>query len=116
MSQFFEMVFGWLLSAGAFFDNLKERRSDDPAMARYRELQRACLWSLVVPFVVLAVGLAVGYALNMVSDALRNPPALEDLRQFLINGVLGVAVISGLIAVYNCWRLWRFERGDDKFG
>lgn len=109
-----ELLLGWLLDAATFFDNLKPRRGDDPITARYRALKRTCFWSTVVPFVLLGLSFLVANEFNAVSDALRNPATLEGLRPTVGYVALGVVALSTMVAVYNFWKLWRFENADDE--
>lgn len=111
--KFVETILGWLLDAATFLDNLKPRRGDDPLMARHRALKRTCFWSTVAPFVLLGLALLVANAFNAFSDALHNAPTFEALRPAVSYVALGAVAVSALVAVYNYWRLWRFETGDD---
>jgi len=113
--NFFETVLGWLLGAVTFFDNLKARRRDDPAMARFRSLKRACFWSTALSFGVLGLGYLLANVLDVFGHAVHSPRAFDDARGTIANVFLGLLVLSTLFAAYNYWRLWRFERGDDEF-
>lgn len=111
--KFFEPILGWLLNAATFLDNLKPRRGDDPLMARHRALTRTCFWSTVVPFVFLGFAFLVANAFNAFSDAFRNAAPIEALRPAIGYVALGVVAVSVLVAFYNYWTLWKFERGED---
>jgi len=113
--SFFETVLGWLLGAVTFFDNLKARRGDDPRMARYRALKRACFWSTVPPFGVLGLGYLLANVLDALGQAVHSRQAFDGARGTIADVFLGMLVLSALVAVYNYWRLWRFEHGDDNF-
>jgi hypothetical protein len=111
--KFFESILGWLLDAATFLDNLKPRRGDDALTARHRTLKRACVWSTVAPFVLLGFAFLVANAFNAFSDALHNAAPIEVLRPAISYVALGAVVVSVLVAFYNLWRLWKFERGED---
>lgn len=113
--SFIETILGLLFSVVTFFDNLKPCRGDDPGTARHRNLKRACVLTTLLPFAVLGLGYLAANLLDAFGVLLRNPQALDDLRSILVAGLLGFLGLSVLVAGYNYWRLWRFERGDDNF-
>jgi hypothetical protein len=110
-----ETVLGWLLSVAAFFDNLKSRRGDDPAMARHRSLKRACVLSTLFPFASLGMSFLLVNVFDALGQALRSPQAFSDVGGAVADVLLGVPVMATHVAAYNYWRLWRFERGDDDY-
>jgi len=111
--SFFETVLGWLLGAVTFFDSFKARRGDDPVMARYRSLKRACLLSTALLFGVFGLGYLLANVLDSIAQAVHSPQAFDGARDTIGDVFLSLMVLSTLVAVYNYWRLWRFERGDD---
>lgn len=113
--SFFETALGWLLDAGAFFENFKARLSDDPGMARYRSLKRACLWSTALPFGVLGFGYLLANVLDALGQAAHSPQAFDGARGTIGGVFLSLVVLSTVFAAHNYWRLWRFQHGDDKF-
>lgn len=117
--SFIETIVEGLLSALlgvlTFFDNIRPRRGDDPGTARYRSLKRACVLATLLPFLVLGLGFLAANVLDAISAALRNPQAFDDLHTDLADAVLGLLVLATMVAFYNYWRLWRFERGNDNF-
>lgn len=67
-----------------------------------------------MPFLVLGLGLLTANFLDAFSAVFHNPRAFDGLRSTFTDALLGLLVLSALVACCNCWLLWRFEHGDDK--
>jgi uncharacterized membrane protein len=112
MSRILEAVLSAFLELVAFFDNIKARQSDDEITARYRYLQRACVWAgflcvLAVLFSVLAVNLV-----EALDSVFQHASTLESLRSSAFVVVMTAFAASSSYAVFCGWRLWRFLRDE----
>ena len=108
MSRVFEWVFSGLLNVSAFFENLREKRHDDPITAEYKAKQRACLWSFVPILVVLLVSWAAGTVLNVLDRFQGAQGPVADARSWVLPVFLGALVLAFIFALYAWTSLYRF--------
>lgn len=112
MSRIFEAVLGSFLGIVAFFDNIKERRCDDELTARYKQLQRSCLWATAFPLGVTFAAFLAGSFLEALDQLLQHAQTLSDLRSTASAVVMTAFAASVAYAVFSYWRLWRFMRDE----
>lgn len=108
MSRLLETVFGWLLNATAFFDNIKAKHGDDELTARHKQLQRGT----VLPLFVVTGGFALGNLLEAFDAVLQHAATLDDLRATVGLVVMGAFTTTVGYELSCYWRLWRFYKED----
>jgi hypothetical protein len=110
MSRALEALLGWFLEAVTFFDNLQSRRNDDEVTREFKALKRRLVWAASLAIVALIGSLLFANFFNAVSDALRNPAPVEDLRQVVALTLVSAMGATLAFVAYSAWALWRFVR------
>lgn len=112
MSRILEAVLGWFLGVAAFFDNIKARRGDDELTARYKQLQRSCVWATVLPLGVTFAAFLAGNLLEALDVMFQHAQTLNGPRSTAFAVVMTAFAASTGYAVFSYWRLWRFCRDE----
>lgn len=108
MSRIIERVIGGLLSAVAFFDNIRARRNDDEVTTEYRARQRACVWGSALTLLGIAGVFLVTGLFEALSSAFQNSAPLEGIRGTVAIGLLAAVGGALIYTTYAYWALWRF--------
>jgi len=112
MSRILEVVLDWFLGVATFFANMKARRGDDELTARYKQLQRSCVWATVLPLGVTFAAFLAGNLLEALDLVFQHAQTLSELRSTAFVVVMTAFAVSMAYAVFSYWRLWRFCRDE----